>query len=287
MDSIKFEIRHSNGEREFASVEGSSVLVGSAAHCDVRLPVDEASPELVLIRLDGTRLLFEAKVMEPEVILDGQPLGIGASREGSLLGIGGVRLLVRADSQLGASPTTPGRRETGNSPLSLLALAGIVLTGAVMLLRDRSTVLSPPPDQPVELFSTLVPSCPLFDAGRARAFAEQQEALAATKQERLPFAVEEGIAAVDLYQTAAACFRTAAARERAEAAEDAAHGLEQALYDDFRARRLRLSHMLIVKDYALARVDVARLSAMTRGKATPYAEWLDGVAQDLARKESR
>jgi hypothetical protein len=97
--------------------------------------------------------------------------------------------------------------------------------------------------------------------------------------------VDAGLAAVDSFETAAACFETAGAPALAEQAASAAERLRHELEDDFRARRLRLSRMLLVGDRALARVDVAWLRALLRGKPGAYVRWLDTQAQELGAAE--
>ena len=116
------------------------------------------------------------------------------------------------------------------------------------------------------------------------AFAEEQSDLAEGKRERLPFAVEDGVAAVGLYQVAAACFRTGADDARATEAAQAADALQRELADDYRARRLRLSHLLTVEDYELAMKDVTVLRALTSEKKGRYFEWLGQVAEQLKAK---
>ena len=71
---------------------------------------------------------------------------------------------------------------------------------------------------------------------------------------------------------------------RAEEADLAAQTLMQDLSDDFRARRLRLSHLLTVEDYELASKDVHVLRALTSERKGRYFEWLAQVAEQLKAK---
>jgi hypothetical protein len=286
MARIKFEIRHRSGEHESALIDAERVLVGSAAYCDLRLPMEDAAPEQVLVSVSAGRLCIEAKSADPLVLVDGAPLSPGNAAEGSVVAIGRVRLAVSLDGSLESARSAAA----GRGVRDLVTATGLLLllgSAAWLVLAPADGAIAPPPDTTLELFSTLQPSCPQQGGPEALAFAEEQLALASAKQERLPFVVHEGIAAFDLYETAAACFRMGGGEGRAALAEEAAELLQSSLTDEFRARRLRLSHLLEVKDYELASVDLAVLGALTQGKKGEYVQWLEGVAAELSAPEAR
>jgi hypothetical protein len=286
MASIKFEIRHRSGEQESALIEAERVLVGSAAYCDLRLPMEAAAPEHVLISASAGRLCVEARSAEPLVLVDGTPLPLGHSLEGSVVAIGRTRLAVSLDGSLELARASAARRG-GRDLATATALLLLLGSAAWLTLAPVEDAIAPPPDATLELFSKLQPSCPQQGGREALAFADEQLALAGSRQERLPFVVHEGIAAFDLYETAAACFRVGGDPGRAALAEQAAELLESTLTDEFRSRRLRLSHVLELEDYELARVDLAVLAALTRGKKGEYVQWLEGVAAALPALEAR
>jgi hypothetical protein len=281
--TIKFDIRHRSGEHESVRVEGERALVGSAAFCDVRLPVGAVAPEHVLVSASGQRVRVEAKAAEPLVLVDGTPLAVGAHVEGSVLVIGRTRIALSIDAHLDPARASKKRSRFENT-VSAAALVGLLGGAAWLLLQPSREPIAPPPDASLELFSGPPPSCPQHGAREAAAFAEEQLALAVAKRERLPFAVQEGIAAFDLYETASACFRAGGDERRAGAARDEAQRIQTSLTDEFRGRRLRLSHMLKLEDYELARVDVIVLTALTRGRKGKYVEWLQTVAAQLPQQ---
>jgi hypothetical protein len=166
--------------------------------------------------------------------------------------------------------------------VGLLAAFGVA---AFLLLHDEETTIAPPPTEAPQLFASAAPTCPQADPAAAKAFAQEQRDLGDTKRERLPFVVEEGVAAVGLFQMAAACFEKAGAPKRAREVDELAQGLKRDLVDDFRARRIRLSHVLAVEDYELARKDLQVLTALTAGKKGPYVEWLAEVAKQVEGKQ--
>jgi hypothetical protein len=287
MAIIKFDIRHENGQRESASVEGERALVGSASHCDVRLPMETAAYEHLLIEVVGGTLRVEAKADHPPTTLNGMPLSAGVLGDGATLGIGRTRLLVSFVPEQEQGLKLVAKRKSNSAQLGLVALLAVAGVGVALLLMNDESPISPAPAEAPELFAAAAVECPRDKNADALAFAEEQNDMAVATHERVPFAAHEGVVAVGLYQTAAACFRAAGAGEREKEAEQAAASLKSELADDFRARRLRLSHVLAVEDYELARLDVSVLSAMTAGRSGRYVEWLKTVDKQLKAKEER
>ena len=282
MGIIQFDIRHQNGQRESAIVEGQRALIGSASHCDVRLAMDQSAYEHVLIEAVGSTLRAEARAQQPPATIDGVELVASALSPEAVLGIGNTRLYVSFVPDALDGPQVLENKQA-RSPLGLL-LVPLLGALAYLALWDGESKIAPPPAQVQALFSDAPVTCPQRDASRARAFAEEQTELAEGKQERLPFAIEDGVSAVGLYRLAASCFATGGETTRAREAEQAAALLKQDLSDEFRARRIRLSHLLTVEDYALAFKDVSVLRALTSERKGRYFEWLTQVTEQLKSK---
>lgn len=279
MGIIQFDIRHPNGHREAIVVEGERALIGSASFCDVRLPMDQAAYEHVLIEVVGGTLRAEAKA--DNATINDMPLTASALSSETVLGIGRIRLFVSfvPDFDAGASVTTKKKKEANPAvQLGLVVMFGIA---AYLLMTDDTVPIAPPPAEAPQLFTEAPAACPQKDPAAAVAFAYEQRALGDTKRERLPFAAKEGIAAVGLFEVAAACFEFGALPAQARDARDTAQALKGDLTNDFRARRIRLSHVLQVKDYALARADLAVLTALTADRKGPYVEWLAKTSEQV------
>jgi len=278
---IQFDIRHPNGRRESIVVEGERALIGSASFCDVRLPMDDAAYEHVLIESFSGTLRAQAKADHPPATINDMPLTASALSPDSVLGIGRIRLFVTFVPDLVDGGNLRSKEKNKGNPLVQLGLVALFGLGAYFLLVDVEAPIAPPPAQAPELFTAEAPSCPQSDPGAARAFGQEQRELGDTKRERLPFAVKDGVEAVSLFEVAASCFKKAGAEDEARGAEEIAKGLKRELVDDFRARRIRLSHVLAVHDYDLARRDVQVLSALTEGKKGPYVDWLARTEKQL------
>ncbi|HMA95254.1 MAG TPA: FHA domain-containing protein [Polyangiaceae bacterium] len=282
MTVIKLEVLHPNGQRELAIIEGERAVIGSASHCDLRLPVDQAAPEHLVLSVRENTLHAELKARSPQAFLDGSFFSSGTVAQGSTLEIGRTRLFVVSISDPSAARRV-GSKTNSRGIIQLLALAACVLIGA-SLLREEDGGIPPQPSLDVALFTSPPASCAYSNPQEALAYATEQLDLANGKRERLPFVAQEGVAAAALYHTAATCFRQSDAIEQSRAAVQSAQAIEQELTDDFRARALRLSHLLQVEDYQLARRDLSVLSLMIQGKHGRMADWLKEITTQLKTK---
>jgi hypothetical protein len=284
MSIIHFEVHHPSGQQETIRVEGERALIGSAAFCDVRLAIDQAAYEHILVEVVGTTLRAETKVDDPPATLNGMPLSAATLPPDAVLGVGNVRLAVSfvPDLASGPDPVTAKSKES-NPVVAGLLLLGFAAAG-YLILNAEDPEIAPPPGGDLALFAKTPSSCPQSRPEQARAFALERMGLAAAKRERLPFSVRDGVTAAELYDTAAACYRLSGDADLENQATENAVTLKQDLTREFRARKLRLAHMLKVQDYALALRDVSVLSSLTADKRGPYVDWLARVGQQLERK---
>lgn len=286
MGVLKFDIRYPTGHREFAVVEGERALIGSASHCDVRLPMDQAAYEHLLIEVSAGTVRAEARASQPPATINGMPLTSCAVSPDAALGAGQVRIYVVFAENAAPSdaPVTKDKAET--SPLvRLVALIAVPVAGYMLLLDPAASLDSPPTVDP-QLFANAPTSCPQATGERAVAMAEEKLDQAIGKRERAPFAPGEGVAAVGLFETAAVCFKAGGRVDQAkDAAADAAQ-LRSVITRDMRSRRLRLSQMLKLHDDELAERDVKQLESLTRGKQGPFVTWLASVRTELNARRS-
>jgi hypothetical protein len=284
MGIMKFDIRYPSGRREAIVVESARAVIGSAAHCDVRLALDQAAYEQLVVEAIGGTLRAEVKVEEPKVTLNGMAFSEATLPPDAMLEVRGVRIFanLEADVPEGAVATEARKKEAG--PAFGLVFIGVLAAMAYVMLSMDPDAIEPPPAGVPELFAAAAATCPQGDPSQAGAYAEEQMDVAEGKRERMPFEIREGLAAAQLYDTAAACFRKAANDARARDAEEASKSLKGALTDEFRTRQLRLTHTLKVEDYELSLIDLRVLGQLFTDKKGPYVEWLESVALDLESK---
>jgi hypothetical protein len=285
MGLLKFDIRYPNGHRELTVVEGERALVGSASHCEVRLPMDQAAYEHLVIEVSAGTVRAEARASQPPATINGMPLTTSAVTPDAMLGAGNVRIFVQYedDSRTGEAHIND---KGDSSPLvRIVALVMIPLAG-YMLLAEPDEDFGDVPAQEPQLFSSQAAVCNQADPTQALVSARDKQDQAFGKRERMPFAARDGIAAVSLFDTAAACYQLGGDVPQAEQAKESAQQLRETLIRDFRTRRLRLTRMLAVEDYELAAHDVQALQALTQGKAGPFVNWLADVKRQLVAKSS-
>ena len=284
MEPLSFEICHADGRPERTSAQGARIVIGSGAHCDVRLAADQAAFEHVAIEELAAGPQIRNLAPAAPSTLDGVPFAARA------LGPSGLACLIIGDTQiriLREARVAPARSTTLGPVMiaKLLVVAGLV--GAIVKVSvmgpDAPSTSSPPMP---ELFAKISTDCPRKDLAEARTIADDQRAIADGARDRSPFDPRESRAAVKGYEIAAACYRITHQVEAGEIAAQAALRMREETTLDFRARRVRLDRVLLVNDYDLAAQDVAVLSALTEGQQGEYSRWLAGIAQDLKNRNT-
>lgn len=283
MRVLRFQIRDAQGRVDQLNVEGDRALLGSGAHCEIRLPVDEARVEHVLIELGPAGIFARALSFEPSPTINNVPFQQAPLPPGAVIGVGNVQILVdTAEGGAGGTSTTAKKR---GSPLAVVALLIMGPAAAYLILADDDPngPAKPPPRTAPELWEAPVTTCN-FGGGQALAFARERMAVADAKRERRPFHVQDGVQAVPIYESAAACFRTGGDPGSAGLADDSAKFLRREMNDDFRTRRVRLEHALNVDDTVSAQKEVRVLLQFTENKSGDYVTWLSNLDRRLKLK---
>lgn len=281
MSVLKFQSRMPNGQVEQLVVESERVLIGSGAHCDIRMPIDQARVEHVLLEVVPQGLFVRALSFEPPPTINSVPFTQAPLPPGAILGVGAVQIYVEITDAAGGAAA--GQQKKGSSKIGLLALL-IMLPAAYFLLFD-----DPPPTEvrssakPPELWNAPVTTCP-HQGAQALAFGRERIAIADAKRERTPFHVQDGVQAVPIYETAAACFRAGNDPTSAKLADEAGQYLRREMNDDFRLRRVRLEHALNTQDYASAQKEVRVLLQFVEGKQGEWVQWLQNLDRKLKLK---
>jgi hypothetical protein len=281
---LRFEIRYADGRKELAAVDGERALIGNGAHCDIRLPLDQAAYEHLAVEVVGGTVRVESKAIDPPATVNGMPFTNIPMTPDVPLKIGSTRILIALGEGAFEGAPTVQKKSEKTSPLmkvlGVLALAG----GAWMLLTTPESEEIQAPAQMPDLFMPRPTSCPQSAQDQARSFAQDKFDIAEGKRERSPFVPKEGVLAVNLYEMASVCFKRAGAQAQAADADLAATQLRTAITQDFRSRRVRLEHLMKVEDYELARKDVTVLRSLTQGQHGQYVGWLAQANQIIKQK---
>lgn len=280
MEQLRFEIRHADGRLETTVVHAPRIVIGSGAHCEVRLAADQAGFEHVAIEshLEGT--FVRCLSTSPPALVGGHRFDAFELPEtGTSIGISATRVRVtRAES----AKTT---RRTRRPFVAITLAAAIVAVGAAVWPCDSEPPSAAPLKMP-ELFSTGAATCPRADVREARALADDLRARAEGARERSPFDPREAIAAVENYEQAAACYRVGGALGPADEASETATRMREVTRVEFRARSIRLERLRLTKDDELAAQDVGVLRALTENVHGEYPRWLAGVAKEIKNQRT-
>lgn len=282
MRILKVQTRLPTGQVEQLSIESERVLIGSGAHCEIRLPLDQARVEHILIELGPAGVFVRALSFEPPPTINNVPFTQAPLPPGGVLGVSGTQIFIEvAEGVAGAG----GTQKKKSSPVTLFALVLMLAGGGYLFLGEDAVDTGPtrPKAQPPELWGAPINACP-YVGPQALAFARERMAVADAKRERRPFHVQDGVSAVPIYETAAVCFRAGGDPPSGALAEEASQYLRREMTEDFRTRRVRLDHALATEDYVSAQKEVRVLLQFVEGKSGEWVTWLANLDRKLKLK---
>ncbi|MBV9950140.1 MAG: hypothetical protein JOZ69_25090 [Myxococcales bacterium] len=276
MSVLRFEIRYADGRKEIATVDGERALIGHGGHCDVRLPLDQAANEHVAVEVVGGTVRVETKAFDPPATINGLAFTKMPIPPDVPLKLATTRIFISLVGDVTLEGGTPAAQKKGEQTSPAMKLLGVLVlagVGYMLLPGDEAKVVQAPAQAP-ELFDPSPTTCPQTAPDQARASANDKRDIADGKRERSPFVAKDGVQAVALYDLAAVCYRQAGEPALAAQMQAASAQLRESIVQDFRARRVRLEHLMAVQDYELAKKDVGVLRSLTEGKQGPWVNWL-------------
>jgi hypothetical protein len=284
--ALSIQLTSAGGRSDSFTVDAERVRIGTAAYCEVRLPHGEAAPlQIVLEDAGPLGLRAEVVAATPPAMMDGAPLVSGVLPANVVIELGRSRLAI---ATLGGAVVAAGPvAKQKTSPVTLFAAAIAVPLGLAQLSLPEQDDEMASKHQPPALFARAAPACPQSEPTAALALAAEQRDLAAAKRERRPFRASDGVRAVELYRTTAACFRAGGNAPLAEHADRDALALERDLDESYRTHRVRLDHALETKNYQVAQIEVRALRDLTTGHAGEYTSWLESLSRRLGLRQGK
>lgn len=285
MSGLEFRIRHPDGRTEQLVVDSDRVLIGSGAHCEIRLPATEAAIEHVLVTFLGGGVFATARALSPPPTINGSPFTQAPLLAESMLGVGQVQMTIGV-VEVTENANVIKKKQESTSPMTYL-LAAIAVPLSLYIILDDPPNDATTKDRPKEvpsLWASAAPACPQRAADQALALARDKRVLAEGKRERSPFHVQDGVAAVPLFKTASACYKNAEDGNASREMDAAAERLKKSLEEDYRAHQMRLEHAIEVRDLRTAQREVKVLLAMLQGQTGPYVVWLSNLDRRLQLK---
>lgn len=263
---------------ETLRLDAARVLIGSEAHCDVRLLADEAAPEQAIVEVEGQVVRVTARSVAPGFTLDGKRCTRGTLASGGTLGLEKVAIRIWVDR--GKDSGTARRPSLLKSPLALVLCAGALAALGGLYWLAPGAAHQKKPAVP-ELWTRAAADCPVTSAIEALATTDEKRAQAEAKAQRHPFIAREGVDAVQLYRVAADCARVGGDREEAKALLANADSLRRTIDADFRVRRLRLEYSLKIRDKGTAEREARMLRELLHGGDNAYIRWLVAIERKL------
>lgn len=284
MSLLRIHVRYPDGRQEDLAIEADRALIGSGAHCEVRLPMDAARVEHVAVQLTAQGVYAQAVAFDPPPLVSGLPFTQGALLPDTALVLGGIEIFIQAaDDRPAASIVRTNNQKS--SPLTLVLIALLIpLAGYVVMMGDDDDGLGAPPKKVPELWAEAATTCPQQSQTQALAIATDRVALAETKRERSPFDVKDGVSAVPLYEVASACYKAAGEPQAAEETKAIADMMRARLSEEYRTHSVWLEHSLKVQNWRAAQREVALMLAFTEGKTGEYVSWLSNLERQLRIK---
>lgn len=269
---FRFRVVYADGRAEEILVDTDRALIGSASHCELRLPPEIAAHEHVEVFAHEGAVHFATRpyALLNLPVLDGVATVEGRWQPGASLRVGDVQMTVELVS-LGMAKAKP--------PIwaLLVAIPVIAITAVgVALARPVDRGLPPIPEAP-SLFSEGEAKCPDLAPEQRTVLATEKLRVALAKRERSPFAPQDGFEAITLFQLSAACYRSVGKPELATEPDDSAHLLRVKLDEEYRLRRVRLEHAYRTHQTGAVKRELSFLIPMTAHRRGPYTEWLSAV----------
>jgi hypothetical protein len=278
MASLHFEIRHATGAAERLVVDSTRALVGSAAHCEIRLPADEAAEETLLVEARPDHVLITALASTPVPLVDGRVMKRGAVQPHSSIQIGSITLSVSFQDADGAVSRERPKTSPRTAILALLFAAAAAY--AITMQDNTAASFDIPIDAPV-LWPAKPVTCAHSNPVAALARAKELRLTTHGKRDRSPFVPRDGVAAVPMYREVAACFRVAGATTEARDAELAANRLETTMQNEYRLTQLRLERALSDQDFEAGLTQILVLKSMLENRTEEYVSNLSALERKL------
>lgn len=273
---LRFTLLHADGRREILTVEAERALIGSAAHCEVRLEPAFAAPEHLEVTAQGGVVMVTTRGGPPPMI-DGAVCPMGVLRAGGHLALGPVRMTVELID------TRPPKQRSLWPVFAAIPLVLTVFAFAVM--RSAGVNVDPPiPEAPALFPEAPPPTCAPVSAEQRLVLADDTLRVAVAKRERSPFVPRDGVEAVHAFQSAAACFKEVDHAADADAATRDAASLQARLEADYRLGRVRLEHAYRVHNAAAAKRELRVLIPLLSGRDVAYTEWLRALDRAVTAK---
>lgn len=283
MQTSIFEIKYETGKTARMEVEGDRILIGSGAHCDLRLAPEMSAWEHVVLTAEGDGMVARLLARASNATIDGESFRQARLVDGARIRIGEIEIVYR----MSVASNAAKRRKT---PRFAILLAGLFVPAVLFVAAHaRSNEGFGPPDKVPPPLGDAVTHCPAETREQAQALAREKDASAQAKRQRWKFHTRDGVEAVVLFEMAAACHSAGGDGEGAAASGLLARAMRAGVLQEFQVYRVRLERALKRDDskVALAQIKFLREMLFARDIDDDYVRWLTLMQRKLEAKVSR
>jgi hypothetical protein len=281
-NAFKLTIERGEDPIRELTVNSTRLLVGSAAHCEVRIDDGDAAPEQLVLEIVDEVIVARSRSRQHGILIDGLPFAEGTIQPSTTIQLGKTRLKIDYLCSTSLTPSDHARRNKPNGWVYGLAGLGFPLAFYLIFNGPNTASTVTKPVDPPRLFRETTEICSTSVATEAKIAAEGELLLAVAMRERAPFHPEDGITAVTHYEIAAACFRTAQELELAAQVSADASALRKNVQESFHVHRARLDYALSTQRYDRARTEIRALLAFLGTPQSEYKtrlKWMDHQIQ--------
>lgn len=278
--SLSLKVFRGKKPAEEIVIRHARVLIGTGAHCDIRLDNVAAAREHAELQVEGDQVVARALSYQRPPLLGGAPM-VGAQKlePGAEITILDTRIVVDVIREANPHRASRPRR---------IATAFAVAVALLVFPVGVYAAFKPPADEPIgppppaaALWEAPVTTCKIDAPDQAVHLAAQMRGLGDVSRERYPFDIQDGIHAVHAYEMAAACRRRAGHSDQATIDDDLANEIREVVSSDYFAHRIRLEHAIESNDARAAYLEVKILRQLTANLHGPYIDWLTMVERRL------
>jgi hypothetical protein len=280
--ALRIEL-HRGAQVSMLEVQDDRALIGSGAHCDLRLAPDEAAVEqLVIEAVGGDEVYARVRAVQPICLLNGAPFLEGRLSPASLLELGGLALSVQRVERQDVARKPQRKRQSATSPtIQALGLVAVAL-GLWHVLQPKQRNVGALTDEVKPPSGAVVEAqpCPVARPSGALELARQTLTEAESKRERAPFYPGDAALAVPLFARAASCFALASDEAAAQQARESAQAVAQLVADAIHVGHVRLERFLVGEQLVDARIQAQQLSELVADTSSDYSAWLASVLRE-------
>lgn len=274
------EVIRADGRTQVRPLDGEQITVGSGVEAGLSLP-DAAELERVHLLLAPRNegcWVSVAQGAETAAWVAGRKHENGMLPWGAELDVGSITF------RINHAVVEEHKRQAQRRRWRLIAMLACAAVAGSWLLDGRGDALPRRPAEPPALFADLPATCPETERDTARARGAADLEAAQARVVRYPFDAHDGVQAVYLFATAAACLDRGGRPDAARGAGEQRDRLRARVEEDYQLELLRLGRALHDRRLADAVVATRALRTLLEHRDGPYRDWLLRVQRHLETK---